>query len=112
MKILKAPNGHTDHSYSILLKYLRVSFRSHKATIWDILHFEVFILFLLYFRKLSNLKLLNVPSIDVISANPNLDLLNLALNIDFGTILIGGNFEIISKKILTEIPVTSSGEFM
>ena len=67
---------------------------------------------MLYYRKLTNLKLLNVPSIDVISANPNLDLLNLALNIDFSTILIGGNFEIISKKILTEIPVTSSGEFM
>ena len=111
MKILKAPNGHTDHSYSILLKYLRVSFRSHKATIWDILHFEVFIIFLLYFRKLSNLKLLNVPSIDVISANPNLEFLSLALDIDFDTIQVGGNFKIISKKILTEILITSSGEF-
>jgi hypothetical protein len=67
---------------------------------------------LLHYRKLSNLKLLNVPSIDVISANSNLDLLNLALNIDFGTILIGGNFEIVSKKIVAEIPVTSSGEFV
>jgi hypothetical protein len=72
----------------------------------------VFIIFLLYYRKLTNLKLLNVPSIDIVSASPNLDLLNMALNIDFGTILVGGNFEIVSKKIMAEIPVTSSGEFM
>jgi hypothetical protein len=67
---------------------------------------------LLYFRKLTNLKLLNVPFIDAISANPNLEFLNLALDIDFDTIQVGGNFEIVSKKILTEIPVKSSGEFM
>jgi hypothetical protein len=72
----------------------------------------VFIVILLYFRKLSNLKVLNVPSFDVISAKPNLDLLNLALDIDFGTIEVGGSFEIVSKKLLTEIPVTNSGEFM
>jgi hypothetical protein len=67
---------------------------------------------LLYCRKLSNLKLLNVPSFEVISANPNLEFLNLALDIDLGTIQVGGNFEIVNKKILTEIPVTTSGEFM
>ena len=72
----------------------------------------MFIIFLLYCRKLSNLKLLNGPSFDVISANPNLDFLSLALDIDLGTIEVGGNFEIVSKKIVTEIPVTSSGEFM
>jgi len=72
----------------------------------------VFIIFLLYCRKLSNLKLLNIPSFDVISANPNLEFLNLALDIDLGTIQLGGNFEIVNKKILTEIPVTSTGEFM
>jgi hypothetical protein len=72
----------------------------------------VFIIFLLHCRKLSNLKLLSVPSFYVISANPNLEFLNLALDIDFGTIQVGGNFEIVSKKILTEIPVASSGEFM
>jgi hypothetical protein len=72
----------------------------------------VFIIFLLYCRKLSNLKLLNVPSIDIISAKPNLEFLNLALDIALGTIQIGGNFEIFSKKILAEIPVTGSGEFM
>jgi hypothetical protein len=72
----------------------------------------MFIIFLLYCSKLSNLKLLSVPSFDVISANPNLKFLNLALDIDFCTIQVGGNFEIVSKKIMTEIPVTSSGEFM
>jgi hypothetical protein len=67
---------------------------------------------LLYFRKLSNLKLLNVPSIDAISVKPNLEFLNLALDIDFDTIQVGGNFEIVGKKILAEIPITGSGEFM
>jgi hypothetical protein len=57
-------------------------------------------------------KLLNVPSIDVISANPNLEFLNMALDIDFGTVYVGGNFEIVSKNTLAEIPVTSSGEFV
>nr|AGT15837.1 50MGP [Reticulitermes flavipes] len=62
--------------------------------------------------QLSNLKLLNVPSIDVTSANANLEFLNLALDIDFGTLQVGGNFEVVSKKTLAEIPVTSSGEFI
>jgi len=58
------------------------------------------------------MKLINVPSIDIKSANPNLEFLNMALDIDFGTLYIGGNFEIVSKNALAEIPVTSSGEFM
>ncbi|GFG32445.1 hypothetical protein Cfor_02543, partial [Coptotermes formosanus] len=62
--------------------------------------------------QLSNLKLLNAPSIDVISANPNLEFLNLGVDIDFGTLQVGGNFEIVSKNALAEIPVTSSGEFI
>jgi hypothetical protein len=56
--------------------------------------------------------LLSVPSTDVISANPNLEFLNLALNIEFGTVYVGGSFEIVSKTTLAEIPVTSSGEFV
>lgn len=62
--------------------------------------------------KLSNLKLLSELSIDVKSAKPNLEFLNLALDIDFGTIQVGGNFEIVSKKFSTEIPVIISGEFI
>jgi len=58
------------------------------------------------------MKLISVPSIDIKSANPNLEFLNMALDIDFGTLYIGGNFEIVSKNTLAEIPVTSSGEFM
>ena len=58
------------------------------------------------------MKLLSVPSIDVTTANPNLEFLNLALDIDVGTLHVGGNFEIVSKNTLDEIPVTSSGEFM
>ena len=58
------------------------------------------------------MKLLNVPSIDLTSVNPNLEFLNVALNIDFGTVYVGGNFEIISKNTLAEVPVTSSGEFV
>jgi hypothetical protein len=57
-------------------------------------------------------KLLSVPSIDVTTANPNLEFLNLALDIDVGTLHVGGTFEIVSKNTLDEIPVTSSGEFM
>jgi hypothetical protein len=65
-----------------------------------------------YYSKLSKVKLLNVPSIDVTTATPNLEFLNLALDIDFGTLQVGGSFEIVSKNTLAEIPVTSSGEFM
>jgi hypothetical protein len=57
-------------------------------------------------------KLLSVPSIEVTSANPNLEFLNMALNIDFGTVYVGGSFEIVSKKTLAEIPATISGEFV
>jgi hypothetical protein len=57
-------------------------------------------------------KIINVPSIDVKAANPNLEFLNMALNIDFGTVYVGGSFEIVSKKTLAEIPVISSGEFV
>jgi hypothetical protein len=48
---------------------------------------------------------------DIISANPNLEFLNMALDIDFGALEVAGNFETVSKKTLAEIPVTSSGEF-
>ena len=48
---------------------------------------------------------------NVVSANPNLEFLNMALDIDFGALEIGGNYEIVCKKTLTEIPVTSSGKF-
>jgi hypothetical protein len=48
----------------------------------------------------------------VASVNPNLEFLNLGLDIELGTLQIGGKFEIISKNVLAEIPVTSSGEFM
>jgi len=58
------------------------------------------------------MKLISVPSIDIKSANPNLEFLNLALDIDFETVSVGGNFEIVSKNTLAEIPITSSGEFM
>jgi hypothetical protein len=74
--------------------------------------FGDFVIFLLHYRQLSNLKLLSVPSIDIISANPNLEFLNLALDIDFGDLQVAGNFEVVSKKTLAEIPITSSGEFM
>jgi len=42
----------------------------------------------------------------IISANPNLEFLNTALDIDFGALEIGGNYE-----TLAEIPATSSDEF-
>jgi hypothetical protein len=58
------------------------------------------------------MKLISVPSIDIKSANPTLEFLNLALDIDFETVSVGGNFEIVSKKIFTKIPDTSSGEFI
>jgi hypothetical protein len=58
------------------------------------------------------MKLISVPSIDIKSANPNLEFLNMALDIDFGTLQVGGSFEIVSKNALAEIPVTSSGEFV
>jgi hypothetical protein len=48
---------------------------------------------------------------DIISANPNLEFLNMALDIEFGDLEIGGNYEIVSKKTLAGIPVTNSGEF-
>ena len=57
------------------------------------------------------MKLLSVPSVEVISANPNLEFLNMAMDIEFGALEIGGKYEIISKKNLAEIPVTRSGEF-
>jgi hypothetical protein len=57
-------------------------------------------------------KLINVPSIDITSANPNLEFLNMALDFDFGTVYVGGHFEIVSKNTLAEIPAASSGEFM
>jgi hypothetical protein len=60
---------------------------------------------------LSNIKLPSVPSIDIISTNPNLEFLNMDLDIEFGPLEVTGNFEIISKKALTEIPDTPSGEF-
>jgi hypothetical protein len=47
---------------------------------------------------------------DIISANPNLEFLNMALDIEFGAVEIGGNYDIASKKTLAEIPVTSSVE--
>jgi hypothetical protein len=53
-----------------------------------------------------------VPVIDVTTAKPNLEFLNLGVNIELGTLEIGGSFEIISKNVLAEIPVTSSGDFM
>ena len=58
------------------------------------------------------MKMINVPSIDVTAANPNLEFLNMALNIELGNVYVGGNFEIVSKKTLEEIPATSSGEFL
>jgi len=58
------------------------------------------------------MKLISAPYIDIKSAKPNLEFLNMVLNIDFGTVQVGGSFEIISKNTLAEIPVTSSGEFM
>jgi hypothetical protein len=36
----------------------------------------------------------------------------MALDVEFGTVAIGGSFEIVSKNTLAEIPVASSGEFM
>jgi hypothetical protein len=48
----------------------------------------------------------------VASARPNLEFLNLGLDIDLGTLQVGGRFEIISKNVLAEIPVTSSGNLM
>jgi hypothetical protein len=48
----------------------------------------------------------------VASANPNLEFLNLGLDIELGTVEVGGRFEIISKNVLAEIPVTSTGNFM
>lgn len=48
---------------------------------------------------------------DIISANTKLEFLNMALDIEFRALEIGGNYEIVSKKTLAEIPVTSSGEF-
>jgi hypothetical protein len=58
------------------------------------------------------MELINVPRVDVTSSKPNLEFLNMALNIDFGTVYVKGNFEVVSKKTLEEIPVRSSGEFM
>lgn len=58
------------------------------------------------------MKLINVPSIEVTSSNPNLEFLNMALNIDFDTVYVGGSFEIVSKRTLAEIPATTSGEFV
>jgi hypothetical protein len=57
-------------------------------------------------------QLLSVPSFDVTTANPNLEFLNMALDVDFDSVHVGGNFEIVSKNTLVEIPVTSSGEFV
>jgi hypothetical protein len=57
-------------------------------------------------------KLINVPSLEITSADPNLEFLNMALEVDFGTVQVGGSFEVVSKNTLTEIPVVSSGEFM
>jgi hypothetical protein len=57
-------------------------------------------------------KLINVPSIDITSANPNLEFLNMALDVEFGDAIIGGSFEVLSKNTLAEFPVVSSGEFM
>jgi hypothetical protein len=36
----------------------------------------------------------------------------MALDIDFGSLEIAGNFEIFSKETLAEIPVTGFGEFI
>ncbi|PNF26093.1 hypothetical protein B7P43_G04917, partial [Cryptotermes secundus] len=62
--------------------------------------------------ELTNLKLVNAPVVDVASAKPNLEFLNLGLDIELGTLQVGGKFEIISKNVLAEIPVTSSGDFI
>jgi hypothetical protein len=64
------------------------------------------------YRELTNLKLVNAPAVDVASAQPDLEFLNLGLDIELGTLQVGGRFEIISKNVLAEIPVTSSGDFM
>jgi hypothetical protein len=45
----------------------------------------------------------------VTAANPDLEFLNLGLEIDLGTLEVGGSFHIASKNILSELPVTSSG---
>jgi len=58
------------------------------------------------------MKLINVPSTDIKSAKPNLEFLNMALDINFGTVYVGGSFEVVSKNTLAEIPVSSSGEFV
>jgi hypothetical protein len=49
---------------------------------------------------------------EVKSVSPNLEFQNLALDIDFGSVEVGGNFKIVSKKLRTELPATGSGEFM
>jgi hypothetical protein len=64
------------------------------------------------YRQLSNLQLVNVPVIDVTSANPDLEFLNLGLDIDLGTLEVGGSFHITSKNVLSELPVTSSGDLL
>jgi hypothetical protein len=48
----------------------------------------------------------------VISSTPDLEFLNLGLDIDLGTLEVGGSFHITSKNVLSELPVTSSGEFL
>lgn len=58
------------------------------------------------------MKLLSSPSMEVKSVSPNLEFQNLALDIDFGSVEVGGNFKIVSKKLRTELPATGSGEFM
>jgi hypothetical protein len=45
----------------------------------------------------------------VTSANPDLEFLNLGLEINLGTLEVGGSFHIASKSILSELPVTGSG---
>ncbi|XP_021915921.1 uncharacterized protein LOC110827999 isoform X2 [Zootermopsis nevadensis] len=62
--------------------------------------------------QLSDLRLVNVPHIDVTAVKPNLEFLNLALDVDLGTLQVGGKFEVTSKNVFSDIPVFSSGEII
>ncbi|XP_069668972.1 uncharacterized protein [Periplaneta americana] len=61
--------------------------------------------------QLSNTKLVNVPAIDVSDLKPNLEFLNMALDLSLGSLKVEGSYEVSSKATIAIIPVTNVGTF-
>ncbi|PSN42584.1 hypothetical protein C0J52_08711 [Blattella germanica] len=61
--------------------------------------------------ELTNVKLSNSPVVGINYVKPNLEFLNMGVDVDLGSLEVTGSFKVASKSVLSVIPATTIGEF-